>query len=144
MRLEQPKSSYSAYVKAGLVFAASTAAFLLAKTTGFLPDWRRWGSEESTGLTVGDSAENLLTSMSSQPLAEQTELFSTASTTDLLYTPLLTDFQEQSLPPILLDSQSEGVMEQNDEIVIDTSVVKAAQRRLLQTTSPVTVQILDS
>lgn len=34
MRLEQPKTySYSAYVKAGLAFVASTAAFLLAKTT---------------------------------------------------------------------------------------------------------------
>ncbi len=140
MRLEQPKSSYSAYVKAGLIFAASTAAFLLAKTTGFLPDWRRWGSEESTELTVGDSSESLLTPMSPEPLTEQTELFSVASTTDLLSPPLLTDFQEQSLPPILLDRQSEGVIEQNDEIVIDTSVVKAAQRRLLQTASPVTVQ----
>ena len=140
MRLEQPKSSYSAYVKAGLVFVASTAAFLLAKTTGFLPDWRRWGSEESTELTVGDSSESLLTPMSPEPVAEQTEFFSTASTTDLSSTPLLTDFQEQSLPPILLDSQSEGVIEQGDEIIIDTSVVKAAQRRLLQTPSPVTVQ----
>ena len=139
MRLEQPQSSYSAYVKAGLVFAASTAAFLLAKTTGFLPDWRRWGSEESTELTVGDSSKNLLTAMSSQPLAEQTELLSTAST-DVSSTPFLTDFQEPSLPPILLDSQSEGVIEQDDEIVIDTSGVKAAQRRLLQTAYPVTVQ----
>jgi hypothetical protein len=124
MRLEQPKTSYLAYVKAGLVFAASTAAFLLAKTTGFLPDWWRSDSEESTELTIGDTADSVLTSMRPKPLAEPIELFSAGSTTSLSSTPLLTDFQEQPLPPILLDS----------------SVVKAAQRRLLQTTSPVTVQ----
>lgn len=88
MRLEQSKSSYWAYVKAGLVFTA----FVLAKTTGFLPDLRRGGIMEPAALTFDGLSE---------PVAEQ------------------------PLSPILLDS----------EIIIDTSVAKAARRRLLQITS---------
>ena len=55
MRLEQPKSSYSAYVKASFVFAASTAAFLLAKTTVFLPKWS-WseGDDNIQGLALSE------------------------------------------------------------------------------------------
>lgn len=127
MRLEQSKSTYWAYVKAGLVFTA----FFLAKTTGFLPDLRPWGREKSLELTVPDPGGNSLTVIMSEQAGPFASLPIISS---------LTDIQEQPLSPILLDNHAQGVTEQGDEILVDSSVAKATQRRLLQifySTTPV-------
>ena len=44
------------YVKAGMVFAATTATYFFARATGVLPSWFNWEKSETTDLTVSELA----------------------------------------------------------------------------------------
>lgn len=141
MRLDdKPTTSYSAYVKAGLAFVTTTAAFLLAKTTGFLPDWRRLGdADETLGLSIIEETGDRLTVTPSSLLSPDVLL--TVLTPEMLTVEGLTDIPPLGIPAIIVEPLT---ADGDETIVIDTNQFRAAQRgmqrRLLQTTSPVTVQ----
>ncbi len=169
MRLEQPKTSYSAYVKASLLFAASAALFLVAKTTGFLPKWPWSEGEESTELTLSEttvgaelpetiSLSVLQETSPSIPLVEIPDAFIGSYDTDAGLLEL--DVSNPSVPmlqstypadsgesPLSIESDPVDLLvtpveEEDDIIVVDTDQIRAqsTQRRLLQASSPVTVK----
>jgi hypothetical protein len=136
MRFEKPKSFYSAYVKAGLVFAASTAAFLLAKTMGFLPKWS--GSE----LEGGNDTHRTLSEDTYFSLAETESPFTIPDS--VLTIPILEASQDVS----------SLIVQQEDFSFLDPPVSTQSAllpRRLLQTGSdevtvanPIPDQVIDA
>ena len=112
-----PQSSWSHYAKAAAVFTLTTATYLLARTTGWLPGW--FNSETSPENTDGSSAL-------------------TASFTETsIIIPSLSkggrrDFELQSSSSTLTDL----TISEED---IDPSPIQSTQRRLLQQQSLVTV-----
>lgn len=156
-------TSYSNYAKAGLIFATTTATYFLAKATGFLPNWF-WGSSNSGSGELMDSAltSRESSSLVTQDILPEVAVFSPWAESEgtkifapTLIEPSLTDFKEADLPSVLLDltiedevgkspvtaslDRSSEDTESKDDIVIDTTLIKAGQRRLLQASSQVTV-----
>ena len=157
-------TSYNHYAKAGLIFATTTATYFLAKATGVLPSWF-WNSETSSGsepdtaLTVPESSSLVIEKIPSEGavfLKQEKWMQEPGVFTSGVVEPSLTDFQEIDLPsPLLADSVTEDETRQSDimtsddylpkgteledDIVIDTTLIKSSQRHLLQQTSGVTI-----
>ncbi|MBS0351578.1 MAG: hypothetical protein JSR33_10435, partial [Proteobacteria bacterium] len=139
------------------IFAATTATYFVAKASGVLPSWF-WGS------TTSDDSESSTTALISpgstslvfeaiQPesviFSKQTEIASLSEIfAPSLVEPALTDFKETDLTaPLFADSTNneetnpphEIIPDDEDEIVIDTTLFKTGQRRLLQASSQITI-----
>lgn len=82
MRPTQPQSSWFHYAKAAAVFTLTTATYLLARTTGWLPGWFSGSSEDtdkSSALTTSSTETSLI------PMITTTDL-QTIEFSDLIIT----------------------------------------------------------
>jgi hypothetical protein len=112
-------SSYTSYAKAGLVFAATTVTYFLARTAGVLPQWLQWsGDEQDRALTLSDRTE--VSVSDSEMLREDVLLPLSVKVSP----PILADFSELKL---------ESIAETDSEDISPTS------RRLLQQGSGISI-----
>jgi hypothetical protein len=122
------RSSWSHYAKAAAVFTLTTATYLVARTTGWLPGWFLGNDEKTEDALALNSDFSVSSSTMSAPVKDSMVLSSLESKE---VRELLTNFQSAILP--ISDSQQE------DEIVIDAQQIKTSQRPLLQQSSGVIV-----
>jgi hypothetical protein len=84
-------SGYASYAKAGLVFAATTATYFLARTAGVLPNWLQWGeAAENQEMTMVDKTVDMGSHMKIIDPVQLPDVLTEAST------PGLVEFSVQS------------------------------------------------
>jgi hypothetical protein len=154
---QTPRYNWQHYTKAGAIFVATTATYLLARTTGALDSLWHWGAND--GAASDQAGETLQSAVARvvEPVGAEVATIAAQGehrvNLDLAVTPIVTDqatpslnvvdWSERELPATELQTPttiepSTSNIDQSETDIIDIPS-RATSRRLLQTSSDVTV-----